>query len=503
MALSSCGGPSAQIVETRFLAEASSAPTVTAVVDLGGRDVPLAGELIIGGSDGIAVIGETLWVRGASFGKQPAVVVGGRPAAVLARTGDGGIVVRVPAGTPAGPQAVEVSHAGGKGDKVVVVKRYVAALSPHGSRVAWAEVTHDGPVAASVTEVLDAEYLALSPDGRAAYLTGRGPRVVTVVEVTAAGGPKPVFRVDLPTAGKVTGLYTSSRAPVVAVLRDGDVILLDVASPLRPARSASRPLPAAVRGARIAAADLSPDGKFLAVVVEEGNRLLLLDLTAPGRADVAAELPLAPDVRVGILVDVAFSPDGRTVWVAAGETAANRSTGPQATRVFAVRIGEGAKTAAGAGGGAGGAAGGARPTLELARTLELDGVASPLRISPGRSLPLASGATIRLPPEKATVYLSASPRDSKRWGVFRIGAEDTAAEMAEASGSVGSPDVSPDGRWLMVGMVGGDGSFRILSVPADGRPGSSRTVEVIPQRTGAGGRPRGEPPRPSDLRVQP
>ena len=52
-------------------------------------------------SDGSAVIGETLWIRGRQFGRQPTVTLGGKVAAVVSRTGDGGILVRVPVGTPA------------------------------------------------------------------------------------------------------------------------------------------------------------------------------------------------------------------------------------------------------------------------------------------------------------------------------------------------------------------------------------------------------------------
>ena len=103
LAFAACAGPNHEIVEDRFdIYESSSSPEVTEVADVGGGDVALTGNLAMQKPDGVAVIGETLWIRGRSFGRQPAVLVGGRPAAVLGRTRDGGIVVRVPTATPSG-----------------------------------------------------------------------------------------------------------------------------------------------------------------------------------------------------------------------------------------------------------------------------------------------------------------------------------------------------------------------------------------------------------------
>jgi hypothetical protein len=103
LSFAACAGPKHQIIEDRGdLAEASSSPDVIEVNAVGGGDVALTGTLAMQNPDGVAVIGETLWIRGRSFGRQPAVTVGGRPAAVLSRTRDGGIVVRVPPATPSG-----------------------------------------------------------------------------------------------------------------------------------------------------------------------------------------------------------------------------------------------------------------------------------------------------------------------------------------------------------------------------------------------------------------
>src|SRR4029079_8720428 len=96
--------------------------------------------------DGVAVIGETLWVRGRSFGRQPAVTVGGRPAAVLGRTRDGGIVVRVPPATRSGSQPVVVSNEVGRGERPIAVRRYAAVLAPGAGEIGWAEGGPAGPI---------------------------------------------------------------------------------------------------------------------------------------------------------------------------------------------------------------------------------------------------------------------------------------------------------------------------------------------------------------------
>ena len=169
--------------------------------------------------DGVAVIGETLWIRGRAFGRQPAVTVGGRPAAVLARTRDGGIVVRVPPATPSGSQPVVVSNEVGRGERPIAVRRYAAVLAPGAGEIGWAELGADGPIAAGATAVRGARWLALSSDGRAAYLAEASRSIVHVVEMPAPGGPKVVYRLDLGNE-PIVALAAAGRAPVLAVVRE-------------------------------------------------------------------------------------------------------------------------------------------------------------------------------------------------------------------------------------------------------------------------------------------
>lgn len=501
-----CGGPLSQIVEDRWeIAPASGAPDISEIIDLGGSDVPLRGQLRLEGSDGVATIGETLWVRGRSFGRQPSVSVGGRPAAVLGRTRDGGALVRVPPATPIGPQPVVVSNELGKGEKAVPVRRYAAMISggggQGGSRVAWIELGVAGPIAAGVTASQGAALLAMSPDGRAAYLADPRRSTVEVLEIPAAQRPRSVHKVELADAPPAPGvgnrahpanpigaLSAAARAPMLAVVRADDVVLLDLTSPLSPARSMPRSLPKAVRDAGLVASEISPDGKLLAAITGQGNRLLVLDLVPRGQAPLVAELALAPDVRVGILIDVAFSPDGQTLWVISGDTPASRPSGPQPTQLYAVRLRGSAR---------------AQVELDLARTVRIPDAVEPSRLSTGRALPLASGAAIRLPPERAPVFLSArepsTAAGAASAAIFRVEADDQATRAAGAPGAAGRVDLSPDGRWLLAPITGIDGSGQVVAAPADGRPGPTRSIEVLP----AAGGPRPAAARPPELRIQP
>jgi hypothetical protein len=490
------------MVEDRFdLAESSGSPEVTEVADVGGGDVALTGNLGMQAPDGVAVIGETLWIRGRSFGRQPAVLVGGRPAAVLGRTRDGGIVVRVPIATPAGAQAVVVSNEVGRGERPIAVRRYAGVLAPGAGEVGWAEVGSDGPIAAGTTAARGARWLALSSDGRAAYLADAARSVVRVVEMPAPGGPKIVYTLELGD-GPVVALAAAGRAAVVAVVRERDVLLLDTSSPLRPARSAPRALPAEIERAHIVAADLSPDGKVLAVATAEGNRVALLDLVPPGRASLTAELRILPDVRESALVDVAFSPAGDTLWVLSGDTARSRASGPQPTELRAVRLGSSPESMS---------------SLEVARVVTVGAARDPARIGVGRAPPLVSGAAIRLPPERATVFFAAASKPPEpavdvapatpaattpdEAAVFRVGPEDAAAVAIAAVGRLGMPDLSFDGRWLLAPVAAADGSVRVLSAAVDGRPAPSPApLELL--RAGPGEAPPAARPLPQ-LRIQP
>jgi hypothetical protein len=491
-----CATPHAIVDDPFDVAESSSAPEVTAVVDIGGGDVPLRGDLSMEPSDGVAVIGEALWVRGRSFGRQPTVEIGGRPAAVLGRTHDGGLVVRVPPGTPPGSQPVAVSNEIGHGERPIAVRRYAAVLAPGTGRIGWAEVGADGPIAAGATPVSGARWLALSSDGRAAYVAGPQSTAIDVLDLPGPGTPKVVYRLQLARGGEgegagggaLLGLASAARAPELAVLRADDLMLVDTSSPLHPARSTPRPLPPEVRDAGVIAADLSPDGKLLAVATQKGNRVVLLDLGTPGRAQVAGTIAVVPDVRESVLADLAFSPGGDTLWVLSGDTPRSAAVGPQPTELRAIRIGADAQSLA---------------HLSVDRLVAVPEAGAPDGLGVGRARPLASGAAIRLPPERHAVSFAASRRAGGGWSVFSVASEDQATASLTGPDRFGRPDLTFDGRWLLAPAASPDGAVRVFAVAADGRPappGSARPVGVIPAGPGEappGGRPAAE------LRIQP
>jgi hypothetical protein len=523
LVVAGCVGPNHEIIEDRFdLSETSGTPEITDVVDVGGADVPLTGNLAMQPSDGVAVVGETLWIRGRSFGRQPAVLVGGRPATVLGRTRDGGIAVRVPAATPSGSQPVVVSNEVGRGERPIAVRRYVAVLAPGAGQMAWAELGVDGPIAAGRLPVPGARWLAMSADGRAAYVAQASKSVLDVVELPSPGAPKIVYQLDLGAAPPVA-MAAAGRAQVLAIVRADDVVLVDTTSPLRPARSTPRALPKDVRLAKIVAADLSPDGKLLAVATADGNRVVLLDLVPRARAAVAGAIVVLPDVRQSTLVDVAFSPTGDTLWVLSGDTARSRAAGPQPTELRAIRLGTSPESLA---------------NLDIARVVKIEGAMDPSRMTLGRALPLASGAAIRLPPERTTVFFSAARRPPGSGGdapvaataagempaltgaaaapapkpaaapaagaetaVFRVGSGDDATAALTALARLGLPDLSFEGRWLLAPAMAADGSIRILATAVDGRPAPTPAPVDVLQST-AGESPAASRPAPQ-LRIQP
>jgi len=479
---------SREIVEDPFfIPEASSAPEVTAVADVGGGDVPLSGEVGTEPSDGVAVIGETLWIHGRGFGRQPTVSVGGRPALVLGRTHDGGIVARVPAGAPPGAQPVTVLNEIGKGSFSIAIRRYAAVLAPGSGQVGWTEIGPTGAKPAGATPVAGGRWLALSSDGRAAYVAEASGGMIDVIELPAPGAPKLIYRLDL-GPGKVLALAVAARAPVLAVVRKNDVVVVDTSSPLHPSRSEPRALPQEVRDGRIAAADVSPDGKLLAIATEFGNQVMLLDLGPPGRAPILGALAVAPEIRESVLCDLAFAPAGDTLWILSGDTPRSLSVGPQPTELRAVRVGNDPQLLA---------------HLEAARVVGVDRAGLPDRLGVGRALPLPSGAAIRLPPERNAVFFAAATRPPAGTAVFRLGAEDAATVVVGSPGRLGRPDVSPDGRWLFAPSISTDGAIRVLTAAIDGRPvaaGSAQPVDLLPATPGE--LPPAARPAP-DLRVQP
>ena len=142
----------------------------------------------------------------------------------------------------------------------------------------------------------------------------------------------------------------------------------------------------------------------------------------------------------------------------------------------------------------------------------------PARIGVGRAPPLVSGAAIRLPPERATVFFAgappsrqASPRRRARRSdafptrpaVFRVGAEDAATVAIAAVGRLGMPDLSFDGRWLLAPVQATDGRFVCCRRRVDGRPAPAPRAGRRDRAAGPGERCRPRTRRSPQLRIQP
>jgi len=458
--------PPGQIVQTRDLPESTDEPRIESVVDLGGRDVPAEGSLGVVSPDGVIAVGETLWIRGSNFGRQPTIKVGGRSAQVLSRTADGGILVRVPTGTITGSQRLEISTQAGVGSFEIQIRRYAVVLPADGGRLGWIEFSRDSVHPVGVTVRPASRFLALSSDGRAAYVAGAQDGMLDVIDLAA--GPKgvqPSYSIEL-GKGVVQAMQTPVSDPSLIVLRAHDIQIIDTRSALRPARRAPQTLPKEFEGQTIVSAAVSPDGSVMAVGVAERNRILFVDLTAlkSGRSELLGELAVDADAHVPTLVDLLFSPGGETLWVLSGEISAAPDTGPRPTRVHAIRV-----TRVGAG-----------IDLSLARSVDIPQAAEPRRITTSRSSPLQSGAAIRVPPELVTVFVSARVRDEQGHALFSLGSDGVATEIASVPGTIEAAFVEPEGRWVLATFVGADGGVRLIMARADGRRGDSDSFTVLP-----------------------
>jgi hypothetical protein len=272
-------------------------------------------------------------------------------------------------------------------------------------------------------------------------------------------------------ANPILAVATAANVPLLAVVHAADVLLVNTASSLHPMREGIRPLPPALAAARMRRVALSPDGRQLAFCLGQGNRVAVVDLGRDARPQPdVAEVALVPETRVPVLADLVFAPDGRTLWVVSGDSTESRPLGQQPTRVVALRIGR---------------AGDGALTLEPARSVSVPAAGEPSRLATGRTLPLASGATVRLPPERATVYLAAGVRGSAGSAVFSIDAADLARELVAAPSQLAAVDVTPEGRWLLSAALISDGGVRVLSTPLDG--GASQELMLAGDGARAGG----------------
>lgn len=332
--LVSCAPPDPRkIVSSMDLDPPRGEPRISTVTDLG--SVPLIMNRPLGRdkSDGVAVVGELLVIRGKNLGRQPTVTFGPKPMTVLARTADGGIVVRAPHAAAPGPQSITVSHEKGSASFPMTLKRYGLAVMPGLPGIQVLEVGTERvtplpkPLLAAAPGFVD-----LHKDGSVAYATtgGKSPSLL-VIDLAAAGGPKVLSQRGLGD-WKVLGMSVASEAKTLVAVHETAIVVFDLDDPRDPLRFNPARFPSGVTKAGVLDMKLSPDGKTLAVLVEEGNALVLFDVSDPNQVRNTTFLPLLPEAKESLVRSLHFSYEPtsthpQVLWVATGDTARSQQVG--------------------------------------------------------------------------------------------------------------------------------------------------------------------------------
>jgi len=405
-----CGGAWPEVDNPRWV-NSIGAPRIHRVRDLGTRVPPQAGVALSGESDGVASPGEYLLIEGSGFGKSPAVTVDGRSAEVVARTVGAGIVARVPGGVGVGPRPVEVAVGEGR-SRVPFALRRLAVTLHAGTLTALAIDGETVKPWGAPLSLPGATALAEAHDGSYAYVLA-GSKLL-VIDLGAAGGPKWVASRDVRVAA--TALVAALRAPRVIAVADGEAQIFETSDPRAPAPYQNTPLPPEARGA--VRVDVAPDGQRLGFLIPEGNRVAVVDIASPPRPRLLGDAFLLPEARVALVRDLRFAPDGEYLYVVSGDGPGSAAVGKQPTRLSVVRLERPE------GGGA------TDVTVSAWRTGQLAAAWAPLRLSAARVSPLASGASIRLPPERTPVRFS-----TVDGAVFTAGASSPAGSFEQGDGT--------------------------------------------------------------------
>lgn len=337
-AFAACGGAGGRdIVAPRDISGGGSSPSIARIVDLGDLGaIPASGALPTDAQDGVFVVGELVLIEGSDFGKQPTVAIGGRPTSILARTGNGGIVSRIPAEVPTGTIAVEVSHPGGRSKQEIALSRHVAAVDHGGGSLYVASLDANGAVGAasriaipgarSARFVASGEVLLIAVDGSADKEAS-----MAVVAMAAKGGPRLERSMSLGVRGTVRFFTMAARGSHGVVAVGDKLVFIDASLGRHPA--VGRQVPA---GEVPVAGALSPEGERLAVLFAERNAIIVADVARPLASLVGTRLSLLPLSRVPLMRAVAFSPDGKTAWTVAGDSTESKVAGHHPTALQVV-----------------------------------------------------------------------------------------------------------------------------------------------------------------------
>jgi hypothetical protein len=385
------------VIDPAQLMSPFGGPRIDRVRDAGTPRLPVVGAWK-GESDGVAAPGELVLIEGAGFGRQPTVSIGGRATSIVARTDGGGIVVRVPAGAPVGDVEVLVAQSRGRSSKTVRVHRLAVVV--HDGVVRFLEVSRNGAkVLPQPLALPGARLVRISADGAAAFVVQSRPAGDQLVALDLGAAEAPRVSMERPLEHHVAALACAEDAPVAIAIGDGKATLFDVRHAPAPAPWPATPLPKELQGAR--AIELSPDGKLLAALIENSNKLVIADVSSPPQVKFVTAVDLLPTDRLPLAQALSFASDGETLWVVSGSNARSvPSVVP--TRLTAVRLLVENANATGGGG-----IKVNEKLLSVWRTTTVPGASAPLALALARGQPLASGTTIRMPPEKAAVFVTA------------------------------------------------------------------------------------------------
>jgi hypothetical protein len=408
------------LVTGRAVPSSSSAPEIRAVHDIGSPSLIGARRIPEGNSDGVASIGELVLISGDNFGRSPRVSIVGRVAEQVARTADGGIVVRIPQGIRTGGRAIEVRNAHGKSNTTFPIRRYTLATVPSDDKVHVFEVTAEKlkRIGAPLT-FKSAHLIRFCAGGQIALVSGRGEEgalVVSHLDMAAAGGPSRLGQQELP--GKhMVALAAAEQVPVAVALSDSHLMFYDTRDPRGPTHFKPQPLPPELKG-ELVAADMNPKGTLLAALVSKANKVVLYDVTKPNTLRKLTETAVLPIGFAPLLKDLRFSIDSKTLWVLSGDNPRSRKLGRFPLRLTALKIEMQQRGRAKSYG-----------VLSVWRALDVPHQAAPVALTVAKGQPVASGATVAIPPANAAIFitvhdakllkLAKTPMD-QRWGMQHV-----------------------------------------------------------------------------------
>ncbi|MFH2007334.1 MAG: hypothetical protein ABI333_12170 [bacterium] len=399
--LAGCKPPDLWKLVTKMDLESPSGdPKIERVQDLGSVPLIMNKPLKHDKSDGIAVVGELLVIRGKDLGKQPQVSFGSKPMAVIARTEDGGIVVRAPAGTTPGKLNITISHDRGSASVPLELRRYGLAIIPGLPGVQVLDVgATDVKVVGKPLLATAPQFVALDRYGSVAYVTtgGTAPRLL-VIDLAAAGGPKEVTQRKL-GMWKVIGLDVATEAKMAAVVHEKAILMFDLDDPRNPRRYVPARFPPGVLKAGVVDIKLSPDGKTLAVLTEGKNALVLFDVSDPNQVRNTSFIPLLPEAKEPLVRSMHFSYEPRSsykqvLWIATGDTPRSQLVGKHPPMLRKYGVVSAVDTTV-------------LPSLKPLATLALPGQRTPLVVDTSYAMTqIASASVIRREPSKMSFLIS-------------------------------------------------------------------------------------------------